>query len=167
MTAGTEGEPVLARITLLFAFVKHMGTVGEPGGRRLPAPPAHSFCATQGLGHVSVALYLTVAQELAYGPNSFASLGDGRIRLRRRDRRMHADVSARIAGAQHLTGAAQHWGCIPCGAARQHQSATYELGDATEPDDESGRDGTESERRLLEQCDGRDRLDEGEDALTG
>ena len=128
---------------------------------------AHTFCATGALGHVSVALYLTVAQELAYVPNSFASPSSGRLARRCRDRRVHTN-DTRLVGPQHLAGTQRLADGEQHGAARQHQSATDQLGDASEPDDESGCVGTEPERRLIQQRhDGRrDRLDEGEDTLT-
>ena len=125
---------------------------------------------------MSVALYLTVAQELAHGPNSFASPNGGRLARHRRDRRVHAD-DTRLERPQHLAGAKRDVYVHSCSTARQHEPAAHELGDATEPDDQSGSDGatgvgSSEPERTLDESDryghavDRYELDEGEDALT-
>ena len=75
-------------------------------------------------------LYLTIAQELAYVPSPSASPSGGRRRRRRSARRVHADLSDRVAIAQRQRGEARHvaddyYGDAPeLGDARQHDGAT-------------------------------------------
>ena len=116
-------------------------------------------------GHVRVAFHLTVVQELAYGPNSFASPRSGRLARRRRDRRVHAD-DTRLERPQHLAGAQR---CVDdqSSSARQQQPAADQLGDAPGRVVDPGCVSTESERAVGDPARDRHERDEAEDALTG
>ena len=94
------------------------------------ARAAHTFCATKGVGDVAACSTLTVAQELGYVPFTSASPSSGRLPRRRRARRVHADLTDRVAIAQRQRGEARQFadddydGDAPeLGDARQHDGA--------------------------------------------
>ena len=163
-------------ISQIVASVKHAVLAPSPAGGTTGESCRAHVLRDPNLGHVFVALYLTVAQELAHEPTTFASPGGGRICRCRRDRRVHTDDTG-LERPQHFAGA-QRLGDEQGGAARQQQSAADQLGDAAESADEPGRavatgvGGAQPEWAVDEpqwRDDARDRHehDEGEDALTG